>query len=286
VAPNISRFGLINTNSIAPNSDVVVYHEFTGGTGQISQVGQSGSYPITTGNSLLSMGDLTVTLMLTVTNSLGATTTSQFTVYVLPAIQSFFANPTNAPPGTQIALNATFTGGAGPTGEEGMIGTSPIQSNSSLIVSPQSTTTYTLTVTNPRGESVSQNLTVTVNVFVESFTFSGGSSYDLNSQFQIEYDVPNSISNETVRVRNGHNLSGNNPGTVRPNNEIFTVNSTTTTSISGGRRVVMNCTLKQFADPWAFFAYYGAWYLLLTFDFTYAGGTSFYSAEMFLEGNP
>jgi sugar lactone lactonase YvrE len=73
-------------------------------------------------------------------------------------ISSFQANPATIVPGQSTALTAVFAGGTGSISP----GDLDVTSGSAINVSPMVSTTYTLTVTDPRGIPVSRTTSVTV----------------------------------------------------------------------------------------------------------------------------
>ncbi|MGP8251325.1 MAG: glycoside hydrolase family 44 protein [Terracidiphilus sp.] len=244
---------------------------FTGGTGVVTP----GNISVTSGTAVSVSPTTTTTYTLTVSGSGGPTVTSTATVTVVlaPAITSFVASPTSIAPGASSDLTAVFTtGGAGDTG---IItpGNLQIFSGLPLIVSPTTTTTYTLTVTNAAGTSVTKM--VTVNVVpppaIASFTASpatitAGGSSSLNAVFSGGTGVvtpgnitvtsgtavsvsPTSTTTYTLTVTNAENTTATATTTVTVNPAItsFTANPATITAggsssltgvFSGGTGVV------------------------------------------------
>ncbi|MCK5386437.1 MAG: hypothetical protein KAJ39_04585, partial [Gammaproteobacteria bacterium] len=93
----------------------------------------------------------TTTYILTVTNSIGDSITSSVTVTVLPAptITSFTASSATIALGSSVNLTAVFSNGVGSI--DNSVGT--VTSNVVKSVTPTSTTTYILKVTNSLGAS-------------------------------------------------------------------------------------------------------------------------------------
>jgi hypothetical protein len=132
---------------------------FSGGTGVITP----GNISVTSGTavSVTPPNDTTTTYTLTVTGASGTTPATQTTTVqavAAPAITSFTASPDSILSGGSSNLTADFSGGAGVVTP----GNLPITSGTPLSVSPTSTTTYTLTVTNAANTAVNATATVTV----------------------------------------------------------------------------------------------------------------------------
>jgi len=103
----------------------------------------------------------TTTYTLTAQNTAGKSVTAQTTVTVVPAstIASFTAALTPIASGASTTLTAAFSNGAGTIDQ----GKGVITSGTAISTGVLSTsTTYTLTVTNPAGDSVTAKVTVTV----------------------------------------------------------------------------------------------------------------------------
>jgi hypothetical protein len=76
------------------------------------------------------------------------------------SISSFQANPASILPGQSAALTGVFAGGTGVVTP----GNLSLASGLAITVAPAATTTYTLTVTDPKGLSVNKSVTLTVRV--------------------------------------------------------------------------------------------------------------------------
>ena len=154
--PGISNFSAASTTiSLGSSTDLTV--EFVGGTGVIN----NGIGEVTSGTAISVSPTTTTTYLLTVTNSAGSIAVTSFaTITIVPSIiESFTATSTTIIAGDSVDLTATFiTDGTGNI--DNGIGT--YTSNSLVSVSPLESTTYTLTVTNSLGESVTATVTVTV----------------------------------------------------------------------------------------------------------------------------
>lgn len=155
-APRIEAF-LADPPAVTDGQTVTLIAHFTGGSGIIDPgVGgvQSG-IPVTVRPS----GPVTYTL--TVTNPLGATLRQELALTVLPPplISTFAATPAFIQDGQSTQLTAIFANGTGMLEP----GHDPVQSGEPVTVSPQATTIYTLSVTNPLGMTLTRAVTVTVD---------------------------------------------------------------------------------------------------------------------------
>ena len=83
---------------------------------------------------------------------------STSTVPAAPGISSFTSTPSTTTAGSSVSLVAVFSNGIGTI----IPGNLPATSGAAITVSPTATTTYTLTVTNSAGASVTQTDTVNV----------------------------------------------------------------------------------------------------------------------------
>lgn len=127
----------------------VTFHDNGNGTATIA-----GSATTTAGNS---------TFTITASNTFAGTThtvTQSFTLHIVaaPVITSFTAGASTITSGTSTTLTAVFSGGPGSADN----GVGTVTSGTAVNVSPASTTTYTLTVTNAAGTSVTKPVTVNV----------------------------------------------------------------------------------------------------------------------------
>ena len=88
------------------------------------------------------------------------------TIVAVPVITSFTANPANIDWGAASTLTGSFSGGTGSIDQS----VGPVSNGSGMAVSPMTMTTYTLTVTNPAGTSVTQQVTVSMNQVLVGIT--------------------------------------------------------------------------------------------------------------------
>jgi len=154
--PVISAFTAANS-PITSGTATTLSAVFTGGTGTIDK----GIGSIDTGVAVPT-GKLSasLTFTLTVTNTLGASVTSQVQVAVVPApsITGFDAGTATISAGGTTSLTGSFTNGTGVITP----GNLPVTSGVPATVSPAQNTTYTLTVTNSLNASVTSQVPVAV----------------------------------------------------------------------------------------------------------------------------
>ncbi len=154
-APSISSFIAAKTTITAGTSTTL--------TGVFVGIGSvnNGVGAVTSGTGVNITPASTATYVLTVTNALGATSvTATVTVTVVPApvITSFVAGATSITAGNNTTLTAIFSAGSGSVNN----GVGAVKSSTAANITPASTTTYTLTVINAAGTSVTAQVTVTV----------------------------------------------------------------------------------------------------------------------------
>ena len=229
---------------ITTGSGTTLTGSFSGGTGSVSQ----GIGVVTTGVAA-STGSLAAdtTYTLTVTNAAGTSVTQAVTVAVVaaPAITSFAANPAIITAGDASILSYVFTGGLGSI-DQGV--TSPVASGGTSNVSPAATTSYRLTVSNAAGDSVHQDLLVTVvaapTITASSFTNTGpilsGATATLQATFANGNGVvtPGNLSMTSgVGLITG-SLAANTTFTLTVTNAAGTSVTATTTVIVGANLTV------------------------------------------------
>jgi hypothetical protein len=154
-APAITSFSP-GAATITAGTSTTLTAVFTNGTGSVNNsVGA-----LTSGTAVTVTPAATTTYTLTVTNAAGTSVTANATVTVAPApvITSFTAGAATITAGTSTTLTAAFSNGTGSVNN----GVGAVTSGAAVNVTPAATTTYTLTVTNPGGTSVTANVTVTV----------------------------------------------------------------------------------------------------------------------------
>jgi N-acetylneuraminic acid mutarotase len=182
-APIISSFSS-NKTTVTVGNVVLLTPIFSNGTGSIS--------PVVGAVSSGSVSSVTVssntTYTLTVTNSLGATTTSYLTVNAVaaPVISSFTAAKSLVTVGAGTSLTAVFANGTASISGLGEVASGLPISTGNLATY----TTYTLTITNAAGDCVTRQVTVNVVAAptISSFsaaktTLSSGSSTTLSASF-------------------------------------------------------------------------------------------------------
>ncbi len=150
--PSISSF-TATKNLITSGASITLTAVFSGGTGIVDKgIGQ-----ITSGTPVAIAPTSSTTYTLTVTGN-GGTVTANTTVTVVapPVISSFTAAQSSINPGSSTTLNATFLGSGLITPGIGAV-TSGIPVSTGVL---NTNTTFTLTVTNAAGLSISETLTV------------------------------------------------------------------------------------------------------------------------------
>jgi hypothetical protein len=154
-APTITSFTATPTTITAGGTSNLT-GVFSGGAGVVTP----GNISVTSGTAVGVTPATTTTYTLTVTPATGTpvTKTVVVTVVAAPVITSFTANPTTILAGNTSALTGDFTGGTGLITPGNLTATS----GASVSVGPASTTTYTLTVKNAAGTTVTAMATVTV----------------------------------------------------------------------------------------------------------------------------
>ena len=186
-APTITSFTAANS-PITTGTSTTLTGVFTGGTGSVdNSVGTvTTAIAVNTGNLTA-----TTTYTLTVTNTAGTSVTQPVTVTVVaaPVIGSFSATKNPITTGTSTTLTGVFTGGTGSVDNGvGSVTTAVGASTGNLTT----TTTYTLTVTNPAGASVMGQVTVaviaapTITSFVNDGPIASGSTGNLTATFTVD----------------------------------------------------------------------------------------------------
>ena len=151
-------------DTITEGETCVLTFTFSGGLGVISAPGHP-DVPINAGDTSLSVTPtVTTTYTFTVTSSKGEVFSQTVTVTVdpEPAITLFSASPAVIGPGATTTLNAVFASGPGVTAsvDEGV---GPVESRTAIATGTlEHSTTFTLTVTDAAGKSVSATTRVLV----------------------------------------------------------------------------------------------------------------------------
>lgn len=156
--PAINSFTAAPASIVAGESTTLMPY-FSNGTGVIdNNIGD-----VTSGASIVVSPSVTTTYILTVDNGAGITVSQPVTITVntgpVPSISSFNASPTIITAGGSALLTPVFSNGTGSI-DNGIGG---VTSGTSISVNPSVSTTYTLTVTDSAGNSVSQLTTVAVS---------------------------------------------------------------------------------------------------------------------------
>jgi hypothetical protein len=131
-----------------------------------------------------------------------------------PQILRFAANPTTIQKGQQSTLSWSTNGGT----QVSISGIGTVAANGSTTVSPQQTTTYTLTVTGSNGQTVTAPVTVTVGTgavpTVVTFV-ANPASITSGQSTQLCWQVTNATS-ISISPTVGNNLTGNACASVSP----------------------------------------------------------------------
>jgi hypothetical protein len=181
-APTITSF-VASPETIGVGESPTLTAVFANGTGVITP----GNIATTSGKAVSVSPTATTTYTLTVTPPLGTpiTQTAAITVIPSPSITSFAASPSTIAGGASTSLTAVFANGTGFITPGGI----DVTSGKPVSVSPTTTTLYTLTVTPPNGNAVSQSANVTVTgTTIASFVASpaliaAGSTANLTAVF-------------------------------------------------------------------------------------------------------
>ena len=155
-APTITSF-VASPDTITVGGGSSLTAVFANGTGVITP----GNLAVISGTPVSVSPTTTTTYTLTVTPpAVGTAVTQTATVTVVPGptITSFVANPATIAAGTSSSMTAVFANGTGVITP----GNLAVTSGTPVSVSPATTSTYTLTVTNSAGTAITQMVTVTV----------------------------------------------------------------------------------------------------------------------------
>jgi hypothetical protein len=218
-APSITSFTAASATITTGNSTTLTA-VFSNGTGSVD----NGVGSVTTSVSKTVLPAATTTYTLTVTNLAGTSVTKQITITVVPAptITSFTPAAAAITAGSSTTLTAIFTNGTGGTAtvDNGVgavtsgVATSP--------VSPSATTTYTLTVTNTAGTSVTKQTTITVDPVPVITSFTAASSTIVQGNSTTLTAVFSNGTGGTATVDNG-------VGAVTSGTPVSVMPATTTT---------------------------------------------------------
>ncbi len=153
--PSISSFTAGST-IITEGASVSLTAVFSNGTGVID----NGVGSVSSGTPVSVTPSTTTTYTLTVANTSGEVVTSTVTVTVVPppSITSFTSDASVITAGSTVTLTAVFSNGTGVIDN----GAGSVTSGTPVTVAPGVPTTYTLTVTNAAGTSVTSSVAVNV----------------------------------------------------------------------------------------------------------------------------
>ncbi|HJU83754.1 MAG TPA: hypothetical protein VJ600_06065 [Holophagaceae bacterium] len=240
-APVITSFTATPT-AIGSGSSSSLTAVFTGGTGSVDQGVGSVTSGVAKATAALSA---TTVFTLTVTNAAGDFATAQATVTVytaVPTITSFTATPATVTQGSGSTLAWSVSNATGVTIDNGV---GAVASTGSQPVSPSTTTTYTLTATNPKGNAT---MTATVTVVfppqITSFTASPSTV------------TPGSASSITPVFSQGtgtidHGIGAVSSGTAYPTGAL-SLDTTYTLTVTNTAGTSIQQTLTVHVDPGTF----------------------------------
>lgn len=223
--------------SITAGQSVNLIGVFENGNGIIDGYGS-----VTSGATVTLVPSSTTTYTLTITNGGGETVTSTVTVNVIaaPVINSFAATSSTITTGSSVNLTAIFTGGTASIDHS--VGT--VDSNVAKSVSPSTTTTYTLTVTNSLGVSVTDAVTITVvaaptisSFITDAATITLGNSTNLTAVF----------SNGTASIN--YSVGAVDSNTAKSVSPITTTTYTLTVTNAAGTTVNANVSVTVVPAP-------------------------------------
>lgn len=206
--PSITSFAAARPDVTVGDSTTLTA-VFTDGTGQVD----NGVGAVTSGTAVTVKPAATTTYTLTVTNNQGAKAARTVTVTVEPiaTIIQFSATPDHVVSGGSVPLAATFTGGKGVITP----GDLPITSGTPVAVTPTATTTYTLTVTNPAGATVTRTTLVTLRSSNAAPVISSTPLTTNGTSSQYQYSIAagdpdgDAVTLSLVAAPPGATLSGN-----------------------------------------------------------------------------
>jgi hypothetical protein len=189
----------------------------------------------------------TTAYTLTVTNALGtlASSTATVTVIQAPTISSFVAGPAAITAGGTTSLTGNFANGSGVITP----GNIAVTSGAKTLVSPGTTTAYSLTVTNALGVLASSTATVTVvpAPAISSFTLSPPS---LGPGGTVTFS--SSYTNGTAAITAGTStspLSGNTDKPVVSTTYTLTVTNSIGTAVSATARALVGSLATYVGTP-------------------------------------
>ena len=241
-APSVTSF--TSDNSTVTASDSVRLTAVFDGTGSVDQ----GIGVVTSGTAVTVTPTATTTYTLTVSSAAGTSVTAQQTVTVIPApvITSFVATADTITVGDSSNLAAVFTNGTGSVDQ----GVGAVSSGNSISVTPPATTTYTLTVTNAAGTSITAQATVNVIPAPVITSFSAGlnpiTTGDNTTLTAVFANGSGSVDNGVGAVTSGGAV------TVTPSN---TTSYTLTVTNDAGRSITAQETVTVLPVTFSFMAY-------------------------------
>ena len=154
--PPVVQSFLASATSLVQGGSLTLTPTFSAGSGTITP----GVGTVTSGTTSTVSPAQTTTYLLTVTGVTGASVTSSLLINVVPPLEitSFSASPATSYPGASVTLQPVFAGGTGVIAPS----VGAVTSGQNYTVTPDTTTTYTLTATDPSGNQVQATTQVLV----------------------------------------------------------------------------------------------------------------------------
>ncbi len=238
-APTITSFE-VDKVKVTTGKSATLTAVFSGGTGTIDQ----GVGSVTSGVAVAT-GNITAATKytLTVTNAAGETATRTVDVATIPApaITSFQAAAGLVSKYTSTTLTAVFAGGAASI--DGGVGavTSGVEAATTALSAPK---TYTLTVTNELGDSVTATASVDVKkeLFVSSYTDASIAVFDVDAAGDVTPKRRIAGANTTLDETRGLFVVGDELVSVNQIGAIATFNVTDDGDLAPKRRIAGSAT--------------------------------------------
>ena len=186
VIQSFARMDNTSTLEVSPGANFTLLAMFTGGAGTLAATPAfpyAVSYEFDSGVSYTYQTDVSRVYTLKVINGAGTSVLSTLAIVVVPdPVITSFAQDANTTiyPTVVVNLSASFSNGTGQITP----GPHSIVTGGSIPVTPDVTTSYTLTVTNTLGVSTTSSLTITVfpRFTIVPATIVPGDLFDLNFQ--------------------------------------------------------------------------------------------------------
>ena len=271
VIQSFARMDNTSTLEVSPGANFTLRAMFTGGVGTLAATPafpNASSLQFDSGVSYTYQTDVSQVYTLTVINGAGTSVLSTLAIVVVPdPVITSFAQDANMTiyPTVVVNLSASFSNGTGQITP----GPHSIVTGGSIPVTPDVTTSYTLTVTNTLGVSTTSSLTITVfpRFTIVPDIIVPGDLFDLN--FQIPAGASWSFD-----------IYGGGVMLADPTYYYSLLNTTLdTTSVPGQDRYI--ATLKG-PSPIDFYQRYGEWGWVHTFQLV--AGSLTLAADLTVDG--